>query len=318
MKVLITGAAGFIGSRTAHALLDAGVQCRAVDSLVPYYDVSIKEARLDDLRGRDGFEFHQADLRIVDLDDMLDGVDTVIHLAAQPGVRSSWGEFASYVEHNVVATQRLLEAARDRIDRFVYASSSSVYGEALGYLTTEDQALVPRSPYGATKLSGEHLCGVYTANFGVSTVMLRYFTVFGPGQRPDMAMHRLVEAATRGGIFPMFGSGRQVRDFTHVDDVVRANILAATSDLEPGHAFNVAGGTSASLLEVIETIEELTGQAIAIDRQAAAAGDVKRTSGSTDKIRDMLGWAPEHDLVSGLTDQIAWHERHRELLAPAV
>ncbi|MGB5758584.1 MAG: NAD-dependent epimerase/dehydratase family protein [Acidimicrobiales bacterium] len=317
MAVLLTGGAGFIGSRTAQALLDRGFACRVVDCLTPYYRPAIKRARLVELQRHPGFEFFELDLRTADLSSILDGVDVVIHLAAQPGVRASWTGFQTYVEHNVIATRRLLEAAKGRVERFVYASSSSVYGDSLSSSTTELEPLEPVSPYGATKLDGERLCRDIAAGEGMATVILRYFTVFGPGQRPDMAMHRLIEAAHRQTAFPLYGTGEQVRDFTYVDDVVNATLLAATNAVPPGSVFNVAGGTPARLVDAIEVIEDLTGRSIRIDRRAVAAGDVKRTSGSTAKIAAALGWRPEYDLVSGLAEQVRWHRRHHRLLAVA-
>lgn len=314
MKVLVTGAAGFIGSHTVSALAEAGVSVVGLDCLVPYYSPAIKRARLAGLEELDGFEFLDLDLRDADLAPVMAGVDVVVHLAAQPGVRTSWSGFESYVQHNVLATQRLLEAAKGRVGRVVYASSSSVYGDALGAETDEHDRLAPRSPYGVTKLSGEQLCQVYSANFDLPAVALRYFTVFGPGQRPDMAMHRLIEAAETGRPFPLYGDGQQVRDFTFVGDVVAANVAAVVSDVAPGPVYNVAGGTSARLLDVIETVESLTGRTVTIDRRPASAGDVARTSGRTERIRGDLGWQPRTGLVDGLAAQIDWQRTHRALL----
>ncbi|MCB0969696.1 MAG: NAD-dependent epimerase/dehydratase family protein, partial [Ilumatobacter sp.] len=202
------------------------------------------------------------------------------HLAGQPGVRSSWGSgFPEYTTRNIDATQRLLEACRGRsgLRRFVYASSSSIYGDAESYPTREDIRPQPVSPYGVTKLGAEHLCTLYATNFDVPTVSLRYFTVYGPGQRPDMAFTRFIKAAIGGRAVSIYGSGEQVRDFTYVDDVVSANVLAATRDVARGAVFNVAGGSHATVNEVLGILGELTGSALRTEHLAGAAGDVKRT-----------------------------------------
>lgn len=310
MRALVTGAAGFIGSNLVERLVDDGWGVVGIDCLTPYYDVGQKRANLDELLGRPGFEFVDADLRTCDLEQQLDGIDVVFHQAGQPGVRASWDDFGSYVAHNIEVTQRLLEAVRTTpVSRFVFASSSSVYGDALAYPTREESIPQPKSPYGVTKLAAEHLCGVYARNWGVPTVSLRYFTVFGPRQRPDMAMHRLIEAALSGVSFPLFGSGAQVRDFTFVGDIVAANQLAATNDVPPGTVLNVAGGGAMDMTEVIETVERLTDRTIELDRLPVQAGDVDRTSGATDAARSVLGWVPKVSVEEGLARQVEWHRR---------
>jgi nucleoside-diphosphate-sugar epimerase len=314
MRALVTGAAGFIGSHLVERLVSDGVEVRGVDILSDYYDREQKEGNLDVLAGLPGVEVRREDLLTCRLDALLDGVDVVFHQAGQPGVRASWKDgFPSYVDANVLVTQRLLEAIRDRppLSRFVFASSSSVYGEAEVYPATEDTVPRPRSPYGVTKLAAEHLCGVYGANFGVPTVSLRYFTVYGPRQRPDMAMHRLVEAALDGAMFPMFGDGRQIRDFTFVGDIVEANIRAAQVPLEPATVINVAGGSSVELLQVISIVGELCGSPVRLDVMDPQAGDVRRTGGSTERARQLLGWSPEVPLREGLRRQVAWHRARR-------
>ena len=247
MRALVTGAAGFVGSTLSERLVDDGWDVVGVDSLDPYYDVALKRANVAALTDRREFELIEDDLLDLDLPQVMADVDVVFHQAAQPGVRLSWASrFDTYVRANVLATQRLLEAARlTEPSAVVYASSSSVYGRITAERTTEDDPLVPFSPYGVTKLAGEHLCTAYGQNFGVPTVALRYFTVYGPRQRPDMALHRLVRAAADGSAVPLFGDGEQVRDFTFVDDVVEANLRAARARCEPGTSINVAGGSSA-------------------------------------------------------------------------
>jgi nucleoside-diphosphate-sugar epimerase len=295
------------------ALLDAGDQVRVVDCLTDYYDVRQKEANLDRLASRSGADIVLADLREADVVPMLDGIDVVYHQAGQPGVRLSWADgFAAYDTCNILATQRLLEACRAvELERFVFASSSSVYGEAPRYPTAESDLPRPRSPYGVTKLAAEHLCGLYAAAWGVPTVSLRYFTVYGPAQRPDMSFHRLCEAALGGDAFPLLGDGSQVRSFTYVDDVVEANRRAATADVEPGAVLNVAGGSSVQLAEVIALVEELAGAEVPIEHRPAAPGDVSRTGGSIELAQQVLGWEPKVDIRAGLSSQLAWHRARR-------
>lgn len=313
MRALVTGAAGFIGSHLVERLVAEGHTVVAVDCLTSYYELEQKRANLVSLHGLPDCVVVQEDLRTTDLAPLLEGIDLVFHQAGQPGVRASWASgFASYVEHNVLVTQRLLEAIRERpVARLVFASSSSVYGNAPAYPTTEDDLPRPQSPYGVTKLAAEHLCGVYARTWGVPSVSLRYFTVYGPRQRPDMAMHRLIEAALSGERFPMHGDGHQVRDFTFVDDVVAANLRAATSAVPVGSVINVAGGSSSTLLDVIGTVEELVGRSVELERRPAQPGDVERTGGSIDRARDLLDWEPHVPLRDGLAKQVAWH-RERE------
>lgn len=306
MICLVTGAAGFIGSHLVEELVRSGWEVRAVDSITPYYDVTQKEhnaqAFVSDV------ELRQEDLLTTSLEPLLQGVDVVFHQAAQPGVRASWEVFDSYVDANIRLTHRLLEGALSAgVSRVVYASSSSIYGNRQTYPTRETDVPAPVSPYGVTKLAAEHLCRLYSVERGLPTASLRYFTVYGPRQRPDMAMHRLVEAALDGTSFPMYGDGTQVRDFTYVGDVVRANVAAATAELPPGSVFNVAGGGSTTLSEVISLVEKLTNAHIAIDQQGDQAGDVFRTGGSGELARSLLGWTPEVSLEEGLRRQVEWH-----------
>lgn len=311
-SALVTGAAGFIGSHLVERLTSDGSEVKAVDCLTDYYEPAQKRQTLEILRGIPGCTVIEADLATCDLTEIVEGVDLVFHQAGQPGVRSSWIDFGTYVTQNVVVTQRLLDtAAGSDLTRFVYASSSSVYGTALRYPTEETSLPKPISPYGVTKLAAEHLCELYGREIGVPTVSLRYFTVYGPRQRPDMAIHRLIEAAMTGDSFPLFGDGRQVRDLTFVADVVEANVLAVTRDITPGAVMNIAGGTSASLEDLIAAVEELVGHRVAIDRLPAQPGDVRRTGGSIDRAARVLGWLPRVRLRDGLAEQVAWHHASR-------
>jgi UDP-glucuronate 4-epimerase len=306
---LVTGVAGFIGSNLADRLVADGWQVRGVDRFTAYYEEALKRSNLSSLAGSSRFRLVEADLLTAELSPLLDGVDVVFHQAAQPGVRLSWADgFRLYNDLNVNVTQRLLEAVRSRsISRFVYASSSSVYGQAPAWPTTESTETRPHSPYGVTKLAGELLCGAYAANFGVPTVSLRYFTVYGPRQRPDMATHRLIEAARHGTPFPLYGDGQQVRDFTHVSDVVDANVRSAAAELAPGVVMNVAGGGSTKLLDLVDLVGAAVGRAVPVDWQPAQPGDVPRTGGDIQRASELIGWQPQTGLEQGIASQVAWH-----------
>lgn len=309
MKILVTGAAGFIGSKIARRLIDEGYQVVGIDSITDYYEATLKRANLANIGSTSSFTFYEEDLNFADLDTILDGVGVVIHQAGQPGVRSSWGrEFEIYTQANVLATQRLLEAStRSTLPiRFVYASSSSVYGNAETYPTVETDRPQPISPYGVTKLAGEHLVTLYAANFGLSTVSLRYFTVYGPGQRTDMAFTRFARAAVREEEISIFGTGDQIRDFTYVDDIVEANFLVSFQPITPGAVFNVAGGTSVTVNEVLEIFAELRGSPLKVHRTAGVKGDVFRTGGSTAALEKAVGWQPTTSLKQGLYKQYEW------------
>ncbi len=306
-RYLLTGAAGFIGSHLASSLLDQGHDVVGADSFTDYYARGVKEANLRPLGAAPHFSFLEADLSSADLAPLVDGVDGVFHLAAQPGVRGSWGDsFAVYVRDNLVATQRLFEAtARARV-RILFASSSSVYGNAEAYPTAEDVRPRPISPYGVTKLSCEHLAGAYTDSLALDVVALRYFTVYGPRQRPDMAFTRFCAAVRDGTEISVFGSGEQVRDFTFVDDVVEANVRVAGAAVENGAVFNVAGGTSTTVNEVIELLGGIAGKAPKVRRSDPVPGDVLRTGGSTRAIATATGWSPAVALRDGLEEQYRW------------
>jgi nucleoside-diphosphate-sugar epimerase len=312
VRALVTGVAGFIGSSVADALLARGDHVLGVDCFTPYYERADKEANLADARQSRRFELAESDLRTDEIGSMLDGVDVVFHQAAQAGVRLSWSDgFADYAGHNILATQRLLEAAKGTGTKIVYASSSSVYGNAVEYPTTEDDLPRPHSPYGVTKLAAEHLCNLYAANWGVPTTSLRYFTVYGPRQRPDMAFHRLLEAALAGGAFPLYGDGSAIRDFTYVGDVVDANLAAADCNCAPGTVVNIAGGSSIAMRDLLDLAADVVGQAPTIDRQPNQPGDVARTGGTIDRAQRTLGWQPSTDLRTGLTAQVEWHRARR-------
>lgn len=310
MKALVTGAAGFIGSTLSRALIAEGVEVVGVDAFTDYYNVGLKRLNVEGTKaGGKGFHLIEADLADMDTDALLADVDVVFHQAGQPGVRASWGaEFEQYTRNNVTATQRLLESAMrsTRLTRFVYASSSSVYGNSPTYPTSEQDVPAPMSPYGVTKLAAEHLCSLYARNFGVPTVSLRYFTVYGPRQRPDMAFTRFCTAAASDQPITLYGDGEQIRDFTYVDDVVRANMLAAERGVPAGSVINVAGGTSVSVNEVLEIVSELRGKPLNILREDKVPGDVFRTGGSVDRANELLGWKPDFTLEEGLRLQYEW------------
>jgi len=311
---VVTGAAGFIGSNLCERLLADGWQVRGVDAFTPYYDPAAKRVNVAGLLAHERFELVEVDLRDASLPPLLAAADVVFHLAAQPGVRTSWAEgFATYDDHNIRVTQRLLEASRAFPSlRLVFASSSSVYGNPASVPTAEAAVTRPFSPYGVTKLAGEHLCRAYADNFGVSVNVLRYFTVYGPRQRPDMAIHRLIESARRGTPFPLYGDGSQLRDFTFVDDVVAANLAAAAAGatVEPGAPVNVAGGSSARLGELVEMVGQAVGSPVPVEWLPAQPGDVARTGGSIERAHDWLGWAPQVSLVDGIARQVEWHLAH--------
>ena len=308
MRTVVTGVAGFIGSRLAGKLLESGDSVLGVDRFSSYYDESLKRRNAEALQAHAGFELIEADLNAIELSPLLEDADVAFHLAAQPGVRVSWGaEFDVYVNDNVLATQRLLEAAREtRLGRFVLASSSSVYGAAERFPVVESDAPRPISPYGVTKLAAEHLCRLYSARFSMPTVTLRYFTIFGPGQRPDMAFSRFIDAALEGRPVEVFGDGLQSREFTFVDDAVAATI-AAIERGAPGAVYNIAGGAEATVLHAIETLGRLLEAEIQVRHLPAAPGDPRRTGADTSRARRDLGFAPQVSLEEGLARQVEAH-----------
>ena len=302
----MTGCAGFVGSHLAEALLERGDEVVGVDSFSDYYDRSVKKSNLEAVSGERGFELHESDLADAPLDGLLEGIEGVYHLAAQPGVRGSWGAtFEVYAHDNVIATQRLFEAAVPRGLRVVWASSSSIYGNAESYPTPEETPPRPVSPYGVTKLCCEHLAGSYAESRGLDAIALRYFTVYGPRQRPDMAFTRIVRALADGEPFTVFGTGEQSRDVTYVGDAVAATI-AAMEQGRPGAAYNVGGGNETTLNEAIAICERLSGRRLDRRQDAAATGDVRRTAADTTRARDELGWQPDTALEDGLAAHLRW------------
>ena len=308
MRALVTGCAGFIGSQLSESLLADSHEVVGVDCFNGNYGRREKLRNLDRARDWDAFEFLPLDLSRGDLLALVSECDAIFHLAAEPGVRASWGaQFQAYLRNNVEATHRLLEAAAHIPARkFVFASSSSVYGDAERMPTPEDVRPAPVSPYGVTKLTGEHLCRAYRVNWGVATVCLRYFSVFGPRQRPDMAFTRFITRALRDEPIELFGDGAQTRDFTFVGDVVRATRAAAEADDAVGHVLNVGGGSQRSVNSALALIEELAGRPLEVRRLARERGDVIDTSASIDSIRRVLGWTPEVDFADGLRQQFDW------------
>jgi nucleoside-diphosphate-sugar epimerase len=305
-KALVTGAAGFIGSNLAGRLLADGWQVTGVDCFTDYYARSIKERNLATLKDYPHFAFVEADLVAADLAALVAGVDTVFHEAGQAGVRASWGtSFEVYTHDNILATQALLEAVKGSdLRRFVYASSSSIYGDVETLPIREDTLPHPVSPYGVTKLAAEHLCNLYRVNWSVPTVSLRYFTVYGPRQRPDMAFHKFIRAMLRDEPFPLYGGGEQTRDFTFIDDVVEANVRAVGAP--PGSVFNISGGSRVTVNQVIATLEELIGRPARLDRQGWQAGDQHHTWADASAARRELGFAPKVSLRDGLAAEVAW------------
>jgi nucleoside-diphosphate-sugar epimerase len=307
MKALVTGAAGFIASHLSAALLDRGAEVIGIDCFADYYPRPIKEANLEALGSRPGFSLVESTIQGADLDRLLDGVTHVFHLAAQAGVRKSWGhDFQVYTTNNIEATQVLLEACVGKpLHRLVYASSSSVYGDAATIPMREDAVPHPLSPYGVTKLAAEHLCHLYSANHRVPATSVRYFTVYGPRQRPDMAFNRFLKAARRGDPIAVFGDGGQTRDFTFVTDAVAGTIAAGERGV-PGRAYNLGGGSRVSLNEVLDIIGRVTGQPLHIERGPAQKGDVRDTYADTSLARTDLGFQPTVSLADGLAEEYRW------------
>jgi outer membrane assembly lipoprotein YfiO len=315
MKALVTGGAGFIGSHLSERLLANGAEVVALDCFTNYYPREIKERNLSTLRGRDRYRFVEGAIASHDLAQLLDGVTHVFHLAAQAGVRKSWGrDFRIYTELNVDATQILLEACVGRsIERFVFASSSSVYGDEVALPMREDAVPRPVSPYGVTKLAAEHLCQLYYVNHRVPTVSLRYFTVYGPRQRPDMGFNRFFRALLDGRPVTQYGDGRQTRDFTFVADAVTATVAAAVRGT-PGGVYNIGGGSRLSLLEVFGLIGRVSGRPVTIDHQPSQKGDMRDTYADTSRAREDLGFVASVTIEEGLRQMFVWMETTRNMM----
>lgn len=311
MKALVTGVAGFIGSNLAEKLLEKGYDVIGIDCFTDYYSRDLKEKNLSFFKEHENFIFLEKDILKIDLKELLLDIDYIFHQAAQAGVRASWGKtFDIYTDNNIRATQQLLEAAKESdIKKFVYASSSSVYGDTDQLPMKETNKLQPVSPYGVSKLAAENLCYLYWKNFGVPTLSLRYFTVFGERHRPDMAFHIFIKEILTDGQITVFGDGNQSRNFTYVGDVVQANILAAESSIE-GEIFNVGGaGERVALNKTIEIMEDIIGKKVKKNYQSVAKGDVKHTEADETKIKNLLGYEPEVGLKEGLEREIKWLEK---------
>jgi UDP-glucuronate 4-epimerase len=306
-RYLVTGCAGFIGSHLSLALLNAGDEVVGVDRISPYYDVRVKHDNISRLEKNSGFQFIETELTLVGEND-LRGYDGIFHLAGQAGVRASWGDqFATYLNDNVLSSQFLFEHT-DSDCPIVWASSSSVYGDSMEFPLLETMNCEPISPYGITKLCVENLSSAYTKQKNQRISGLRYFTVFGPGQRPDMAFTKICKSLFLQEPFHVYGDGRQIRDFTFVDDVVGATIDV----MKKGSSglYNIAGGAQTSLLEAIHLFERVSGRKLDVRFEAKQSGDVLVTSASTDKIRSEVGWEPKTDLIDGMRSQWKWAEEY--------
>jgi UDP-glucuronate 4-epimerase len=317
-RALVTGCAGFIGSHLSERLVAEGWDVVGIDAFTPYYDRADKRDNLGTLEDARRFSLVEGDVNEVDLAALMADAPVVFHLAAQPGVRLSFGEgFARYTADNLLATQRIFEAAAAAgCPRVVWASSSSVYGDAACYPCVEDDTpTAPRSPYGVTKRACEDLAAIYRGQ-GLSTVGLRYFTVYGPRQRPDMAMRILCESLLDRTPFPLYGDGRQSRDFTHVADAVDATYRAGLAG-DPAAIYNVGGGHEATLADVIATLEELSGREAVLDRRPDQAGDVRRTAAETTRAQTDLGWTASVGLREGLRSELDWVRARREAIIRA-
>ncbi|MBD2388044.1 NAD-dependent epimerase/dehydratase family protein [Cylindrospermum sp. FACHB-282] len=307
-KIIVTGAAGFIGSHLVEKLLEQGEEVIGIDEFNDYYDPIFKRKNIAYLNCLPGFTLIEGNIQFLDWQTLLKDVEVVYHQAAQAGVRASWGQgFRTYTEQNINATQVLLEAAKDaqHLKSLVFASSSSVYGDAETLPTHEGITPIPVSPYGITKLAAEGLCGLYHKNFGVPCVSLRYFTVYGPRQRPDMAFHKFFRAVLDDEAIPIYGDGLQTRDFTFVSDLIAAN-LAATTPAAVGQIFNIGGGSRVVLAEVLDTMAEIVGKPIKRNYIEKAMGDARHTAADISKAGQILGYQPQVSLRDGLMQEWQW------------
>jgi nucleoside-diphosphate-sugar epimerase len=308
---IVTGAAGFIGSHLAETILQQGDRVIGVDQVNNYYEPSFKRANIAQLQKYSDFKFIEDDIQNLNWLELLKDVEVVYHQAAQAGVRASWGEsFRHYTERNINATQVILEAAKETnsLKRFVYASTSSVYGNAETMPTPETIPPQPVSPYGITKLAAERMCWLYYQNFNVPITALRYFTVYGPRQRPDMAFHKFFQAALKDHTISIYGDGQQTRDFTFVSDAVSANLAVATIPEAVGEIFNVGGGSRVVLMDVLATMEKVMGQPLKKEFVGKARGDARHTSADISKAKSILGYNPQVSLAEGLAREWKWIE----------
>jgi nucleoside-diphosphate-sugar epimerase len=306
---IVTGVAGFIGSHLAETLLKQGAEVIGIDEFNNYYSCQLKQNNLLNLKQYPEFKLIQASIQDLDWQKLLQSVDVVYHQAAQAGVRASWGQdFHYYTERNINATQVILEAAKQvkSLQRIVYASSSSIYGDAATMPTPETLCPKPVSPYGITKLAGERLCWLYQQNFDVPITALRYFTVYGPRQRPDMAFHKFFQAAINNESISIYGDGQQTRDYTYVSDVVAANLAAGELPEAVGEIFNIGGGSRVTLMELLEIMEQVIGHPMSKDYVEKAAGDARHTSADVSKAKKILNYVPQVSLVEGLTAEWKW------------
>lgn len=312
-RMLVTGAAGFVGSHLSEHLVADGHEVTGVESFSDHYSRNLKEFNLARLVAEPRFELVERDLSSDPIIDLLDGVDVVFHLAARPGVRDSWSEFADYAEANIIGSRAVFDAAAAKHTRVVYASSSSVYGDALTLPVSEEHPLHPVSPYGASKVMTEVLAGAYASSYGLDAVGLRYFTVYGPRQRPDMGLARFIEAAVANQAIPIYGDGRQRRDMTYVGDVIEAT-LAAAEHGRAGSVYNIASGTQRALLDILEVLGDAIGLALRLVHEDAKPGDVRDTWGDITRASADLAYAPSVTLREGLERQIAEATERRDLL----
>jgi UDP-glucose 4-epimerase len=306
---IVTGVAGFIGSHLAEALLQRGDRVIGIDHFNDYYDPGLKRKNLTQIAQHPNFRLIEADLQTVDWSTLLDGVEVIYHQAAQAGVRSSWGSgFLAYTDRNINATQVILEAAKDakQLKRLIYASSSSVYGNAETLPTAETVCPQPVSPYGITKLAAEQLCLLYHDNFGVPITALRYFTVYGPRQRPDMAFHLFFKAILADQPINIYGDGQQTRDFTFISDAIAANLAAAEADAAVGQVFNIGGGSRVVLTEILATIDTIVGKPVRRNHIEKAKGDARHTAADVSKAQKLLGYQPQVPLAEGLAQEWNW------------
>ena len=307
MNCLVTGTAGFIGSHLSRRLLKEGFSVIGVDSFTDYYPRWIKERNLSTLKSENNFSFLEEDINSLDLNRLLQNVDCVFHLAAQAGVRASWGQsFSEYIRNNIEATQRLLEESKEQpLHKFIYASSSSVYGYCPELPMSESSPLLPYSPYGVTKLAAENLCYLYSKNYGVPTISLRFFTVYGPGQRPDMAFHKFFKSTSENKPITVFGTGEQTRDFTYINDIIDA-IFACIAHGQTGETYNLGGGNRKMLKDLLPLFEEICGKKISVKWEGKQKGDVPHTLADIQKAKKDLGFAPRTAIDEGLSEEWRW------------